>query len=299
MNLVGRQSGRLGYIYVALAAVLFAVSGTSAKFLFHSGITPFQLIQLRTTLAFTCLLIWLCLRHSALLKISLKDLPYFVALGVFGIGAAQFLYLFAISKINVAAAILLHYTGPVFVALYVVFIQRQKIGGISVLAVCGTLAGCYLVVGAYSLQLLALNRIGIISGLLAAVAFAVYSVLGDYGMRKYTSWTVLLYGMLFAALMWNILHPPLEAVLHRYSAVQWGWILFIGIFGTILPFGLYFEGIKKIRPTPASITATLEPISAGVIASIFLGEVLGPLQIIGGFIVIVSIILLQWKFSAS
>ena len=293
MNIDGRQKGNLGYFYVALAAVLFAVSGTAAKFLFHSGITPYQLIQLRTTFAFTCLLIWLCLRHSALLKISISDLPYFLALGVFGIGAAQFLYLFAISKINVAAAILLHYTGPVFVALYVVFVQRQKIGSISILAICGTLAGCYLVVGAYNLQLLALNRIGIISGLLAAVAFAVYSVLSEYGMRKYTSWTVLLYGMLFAALMWNVLHPPLEAVLHRYTPVQWGWILFIGIFGTILPFGLYFEGIKKIRPTPASITATLEPISAGVIASIFLGEVMGPLQITGGLIVIVSIILLQ------
>jgi drug/metabolite transporter (DMT)-like permease len=293
MNSVGRQSGKLGYFYVALAAVLFAVSGTSAKFLFHSGITPYQLIQLRTTLAFTCLLIWLCLRHSALLKISLKDLPYFLALGVFGIGAAQFLYLFAISKINVAAAILLHYTGPVFVALYVGFVQRQKIGGISILAILGTLAGCYLVVGAYSLQLLELNRTGIISGLLAAVAFAVYSVLSEYGMRKYTPWTVLLYGMLFAALMWNILNPPLEAMLHRYSPVQWGWILFIGIFGTVLPFGLYFEGIKRIRPTPASITATLEPISAGVIASIFLGEIMEPWQIFGGLIVIGSIILLQ------
>jgi len=293
MNFSGRHSGRLGYLYVALAAVLFAVSGTAAKFLFRSGITPYQLIQLRTTLAFTGLLIWLGLRHSALLKISLADLPYFLALGVFGIGAAQFLYLFAISKINVAAAILLHYTGPVFVALYVVFVQRQKIGRMSILAILGTLVGCYLVVGAYNLQLLTLNRIGIISGLLAAVAFAVYSVLSDSGMRKYTSWTVLLYGMLFAALMWNVLHPPLEALLQRYSAVQWGWILFIGIFGTVLPFGLYFEGIKRIRPTPASITATLEPISAGVIASIFLGEIMGPWQIFGGLIVIVSIISLQ------
>ena len=99
MNIDNRQKDKLGYLYVALAAVLFAISGTSAKFLFHSGITPYQLIQLRTTLAFTCLLIWLCLRHSALLKISISDLPYFLALGVLGIGAAQFLYLFAISKI--------------------------------------------------------------------------------------------------------------------------------------------------------------------------------------------------------
>jgi len=69
--------------------------------------------------------------------------------------------------------------------------------------------------------------------------------------------------------------------------------LFIGICGTIFPFGLYFEGIKRIKPTHASITATLEPISAGVIAAVFLGEVMVTLQIIGGLMVIVSIIILQ------
>ena len=293
MNSKNRDYSRLGYIYVAIAAFLFAISGTASKFLFQSGITAYQLIQLRTTIAFTALLIWLCLKHRSSLKISLNDLPYFLALGFLGIGAAQFLYLLAISKINVAAAILLHYTGPVFVALYAVFVQRQKIGRIGVVAICGTMMGCFFVVGGYNIELLALNRIGIISGLLAAAAFATYSVLSDYGMRKYTPWTVLLYGMLFASVMWNILHPPFEAIIYRYSAVQWGWVLFIGIFGTIVPFGLYFEGIKRIRPTYASITATLEPISAGIIAAIFLGERMLLLQIAGGLMVIVSIISLQ------
>ena len=69
--------------------------------------------------------------------------------------------------------------------------------------------------------------------------------------------------------------------------------MFIGVCGTIFPFGLYFEGVKRIQPTHASITATLEPISAGIIAALFLGEVMAPLQIIGGLIVIGSIIILQ------
>jgi drug/metabolite transporter (DMT)-like permease len=293
LNRIDLQQARLGYLYVSLAAILFAISGTSAKYLFNDGVTAFQLIQMRTTLAFAGLLTWICLKDPALLKISIKNLPYFIGLGVFGIGSAQFFYLLAISKINVAAAILLHYTGPVFVALYVVFIQRHKLSFNSVLAILGTLIGCFLVVGAYNLQLFALNRVGIVAGILAAVSFAVYSILSEYGMRKYTPWTVLLYGMLFAALMWNILHPPFEAFLHRYSPFQWGLILFIGVCGTIFPFGLYFEGVKRIKPTHASITATLEPISAGVIAAVFLGEMMGTLQIIGGLIVIVSIILLQ------
>ena len=109
-------TSRTGYLFVALAAVLFAISGSAAKFLFNSGVTPFQLIQLRTTLATIGLLVWLLLKDRSLLKISARDLIYFIALGVFGIGSAQFFYLFAISKINVATAILLHYTGPIFVA---------------------------------------------------------------------------------------------------------------------------------------------------------------------------------------
>lgn len=293
LSVNNQKNLQIGYLYVILAAILFGISGTAAKFLFNDGVTAFQLIQLRTTLASICLLAWMGCCRPKMLKVSIKTLPYFFGLGVLGIGSAQFFYLLAISKINVAAAILLHYTGPVFVALYVVLGQKKRLAFSSLLAISGTLAGCFLVVGAYNLELFSLNRIGITAGILAAISFAVYSVLSDYGMRKYTPWTVLSYGMLFAALMWNTLHPPLESFFHHYSAIQWGWILFIGILGTIVPFGLYFEGIRRIKPTHASITATLEPISAGIIAAIFLGEVMSPLQVLGGLIVIASITMLQ------
>ena len=286
---------KLGYLYVMLAAVLFAVSGTGAKFLFNRGMTPYQLIQLRVTLAFLGLLLWLAWRDRPLLKIAAKDLFYFMLLGSLGIGAAQFFYLFAISKIKVAAAILLHYTGPIFVALYAAIFRKQKLTRNSVLALGGTVAGCFLVAGAYNLDLLALNRSGIVGGLLAALAFAAYTLLSEYGMHKYSPWTVLLYALLFATLAWNVLHPPLEALLRFYAPAEWSWILFIAICGTILPFGLYFEGIKRIRSTHASITATLEPITAGVISAVFLGEILSGLQVLGGVLVLASIVLLQWK----
>lgn len=288
-----RQHASAGYVFVALAALLFAISGSASKYLFNTGLNAFQLIQLRTTLACVGLFIWLRARHPDLLTISRRDLPYFAALGILGIGSAQFFYLFAISKINVAAAILLHYTGPVFVYLYAVFVQKRRPGALSLLAVIGTLAGCFLMVGAYSLEVVSLNRAGILGGILAAVAFAVYSLLSEHGMRTYTPWTVLCYGMLFAALMWNVLHPPLAAVFQPYTAIQWLWIGFVGLCGTILPFGFYFEGVRRISPTHASLTATLEPISAGVLAALFLGEVMAPLQILGGAMVIVSILLLQ------
>jgi len=75
---------------------------------------------------------------------------------------------------------------------------------------------------------------------------------------------------LFAAFTWNILHPPLASFMRDYSAPEWGFIFYIGFMGTLVPFGLYLEGINLIRSTHASITATLEPITAGIISYLFL-----------------------------
>jgi drug/metabolite transporter (DMT)-like permease len=112
---------------------------------------------------------------------------------------------------------------------------------------------------------------------------------------RYTPWTVVFYALLFAAIVWNVFHPPLEAFTHTYSLSAWSAILFVGVFGTIFPFGLYNEGISRIRSTHASITATLEPVIAGVIAYLFLSEVMEPWQIVGSLLVIGSILLLQMR----
>ena len=289
------KNQRVGYLYVVIAALMWGLSGSSAKFLFRSGITPYQLAQLRLSISSGLLLLWLLIRHPALLKIDRKDIFYFILFGTVGMAGVQFTYLFAISKINVAAAILLQYLAPSFIALHSVIFMRERIKPATIAALAGATLGCYLVVGAYNVDILTMNFAGIISGILAGITFAWYSIHGEYGMRRYNPWTVLFYALLFGALVWNVLHPPLEALIHRYAPVQWVWILYIGVLGTLVPFGLYLEGINLIRSTRASITATLEPITAGVISYIFLNEILETLQIIGGVLVIASIILLQLK----
>jgi drug/metabolite transporter (DMT)-like permease len=210
-------------------------------------------------------------------------------------GLCQFTYLFAISRINVAAAILLQYLAPSFIALHAVIFLRERLSIATTGALLGATCGCYLVVGAYNLDLLALNLTGILSGILSAVTFAWYSIHGEYGMRRYAPWTVLFYALFFAGIVWNLFYPPLEAFRHDYTLVEWGWIFYIGICGTLLPFGLYLEGVNYIRSTRASITATLEPITAGVVSYAFLNEILAPLQVFGGILVIASIVWLQLK----
>jgi drug/metabolite transporter (DMT)-like permease len=227
------------------------------------------------------------------LRIARADILYFAVFGCIGMAGVQFTYLFAISKIHVAAAILLQYLAPAIIAMHAVLFFRDRLKTITVAALVGAMVGCYLVVGAYNLNMLALNLLGIVSGLLSAVGFAWYSIQGEYGMRKYSPWTVIFYAMLFGALTWNVFYPPLEGFMHARSPILWALIMYIGVLGTLVPFGLYLQGVNLIRSTRASITATLEPITAGVLSFLFLNEIMEFWQVLGAVLVILSVILLQ------
>jgi drug/metabolite transporter (DMT)-like permease len=290
----GKKMGgsRTGYCYVVLAALLWALSGSASKFLFVRGISPFELVQLRTSLGTVALFVWLLIRQPRLLRISREDMLYFCQLGI-ALATAQFTYFYAISKMQVAAAILLQYQAPVLIAVYASMFSTEELSPLTLACVAGAIAGCYLTVGGYSLDLLSLNRAGIVAGLASAAAFAWYTVSTEYGMRKYNPWTVVFYALLVAAVVWNILQPPLHAFFNGHGAVAWIWISFIGICGTVLAFGFYTAGVARIRPTRASVTATLEPIIAGFVAYLFLDEVMKLWQVVGAIVVIASIVSLQ------
>ncbi len=293
-----KRIDRMGYLLAALAALCWASSGTAAKYLFLNGVTAFELVQMRTTLAAGIILGWLAFRDRSLLVVERRDLPYFITLGV-GLAAVQFTYLFAISRIQVAAAILIQYQAPLFVALYTLFVLGTKLPAVVFAAMAGSLFGCWLVVGGYNLDLLHMNRVGLLTALASAVTFAWYTVRCEYGMKRYAPWTVVFYGLLFSAVIWNILHPPLTGFLKPSGGAQWGCVLIVGFLGTVLAFICYNEGIRRIGATRASITATLEPITAGFIAWTLLGETMEPWQVLGAALVIASIIGLQLGRSAS
>jgi probable blue pigment (indigoidine) exporter len=56
----------------------------------------------------------------------------------------------------------------------------------------------------------------------------------------------------------------------------------VTVFGTLLPYALYFAALARISVTHVSITSTLEPVVAGLVAFAVLGETLAPPQLAGG-----------------
>ena len=291
----GKNNSVKGYVYVILAAMMWASSGTAGKALFEGGMKPFDLVQVRVTLSAILIFLAFLIFSRNLLWIRVKDIPFFVLLGSFGMALVTGSYLYTISKIQVAAAILIQYLAPIFVAIFSMVFWKEPVSFLKVSALCLAFGGCYLVVGGYKVQLLQMNRMGILGGLTSAITFAAYTLLGERAMHRYKPWTVLFYALAFSVLTWHLIYPPFTYLRGGFTLVQWEWILYISVVGTILPFGFFFAGINYIRSTRASATAIFEPIFAGFLALVFLGEKLQLPQIIGGVLVIAAIVMLQFQ----
>lgn len=277
-----------GYIAVMGAATLWGISGVVAKTLFNRAIAPWTLIEIRLTGAFILLLVILAVRGHPL-RLAAPQVGRMVALGL-AMTAAQFTYYLTISLTDVATALFLQYTAPVFVALYAWAVDREALGWLKGAAIVLAVAGSYfLVTGGGGIRI---SPLGLTSGLLAAVAFGIYAILGRGRVRDLGSTTALLYTLGVGALVWSVIVPPWRAYA-GHTPAEWALFAYIIVFATILPFGLFLYGLRWISSSMASITATLEPVVGSAAAFVILGELLGGSQIAGALAIAAAVILIQ------
>ncbi len=287
------DSSLKGYLSVIAASILWASSGAVGKALFSQGVTPYDLVQIRVTFASLIFGAYLLIFFRPILKVSLADMKWMFIHGAVLMALVQISYFYTISKLQLMTALLLQYLSPILVAIYAAFFWAEKITGFKLMAIIMAFTGCYLAVGGYNPDNLKLNVNGIAGGLVAALSYAAYCLLGEKLMSKYSPWTVVFYALFFAAITWHVVHPPFKYIHTSYSTIQLLGMSYIIIVGTIGAFSLFFWGINYIRSTRAMITATLEPVSAGFIAWIFLGETLEPLQILGAIFSVCAVAVLQ------
>lgn len=257
-------------------------------------IDPLILSQSRTTISFLVLLpvLW-ARRGSAKLKLPMVDLGRIVLIGVLGVAASNYLYYLAIQRTNVATAIILQYTAPVLVLLYMVArgFQRATLQRIAAVGLAGI--GSALVIGIVGSGGLRLDAVGVVAAILAAVAFAFYNVAGHQILARYDRWIVLLYTTLSAGVFWMIVNPPWKLVAAHYSGLQWEFLLVFAVVSMLAPFSFYFAGLQYLEPTRAIVASCLEPVFSIVLAALLLGESLRPIQALGIVIVLAAIVIVQ------
>ena len=99
---------------------------------------------------------------------------------------------------------------------------------------------------------------------LDAVSCVVYTLLSIKPVRKWGSVVVNAIGMLTGGIFLSFLYRPWEVMPHLDLA---GWLAFFGIvlFGTVLTYVLFLQGVRDIGPLNTTLIATVEPMSSALL----------------------------------
>ena len=286
------------------AATLFAVNGVVSKVILASGITPLRLTEFRATFGFLGLAVVLALAAPDRLRLSRREVPFLLFYGVCGFAIVQWLYLVAIHRLPIGIGLLLEFTAPVLVALWARFAWHEPVRKRVWAALVLSLGGLALVAEVWSG--LALDGIGVVAGLVDAVALAVYFLVGERGVGRRDPLSLVCYALFFAALFWAVTQPwwsfpfgdlqgstSLHGHLAGTSVPLWLLYASLIVFGTMLPFALSIGALRHLPATTVGVIATFEPVAASVVAWLWLGESLDTPQLAGGAVVLTGIVLAQ------
>jgi drug/metabolite transporter (DMT)-like permease len=294
----------LGYTMVAVAATLFAVNGTVSKVILGSGITAQQLTEVRCAGALIGLTLIAAVMRPRSLRLSKRELPLLVVLGVGGLALVQWSYFFAIHRVAIGIALVIQFVGPILVALWARFVYGDQVRQRIWVALALALGGLVLVAEIWKSH--RPDGAGLAAAALAAVTYAAYLLLAERGVRTRDPISLAAWGFLFATLFWSALSPwwefPGARVDDRASLLGnlasshlpvWALMVWMVVLGTIVPFALVVAALRHISATRAGITGMLEPVLAIVVAWAWLGESLDPLQLSGAAATLAGISLAQ------
>lgn len=287
-----RRRPRLGYLLAAVAAAMFAVNGSIAKLLLEDGVSAAHLSQLRVTVAFVMLGGALALVDRPRLRIARADVPRMAWLGLAGVAIVQLSYFLAIERMPISVALVIQFTGPAMVLLWLRVAHGRRLKPSLYGAVALSVAGSALVVEVFDAG--SIDGLGVAYALVAAVTFAIYLVGFERAGHSYDAFTTLTWGLGFATLFWALVSPPWTFPLGELdSAGNVALALGVVVIGTLAPFLLNVSALRHLPAARVGVVATLEPVLATLVAWAIHDEALAGIQIAGGLLVVVAVAWVQ------
>jgi drug/metabolite transporter (DMT)-like permease len=291
---------RRSELLLILSATMFASNGIASKLLLDGHITAWRLAQVRALSACAILAIYLWRKAPQTFRIKRTEILPLVSYGIIGIAMVQALYFLAISRMHVSIALLIEFTAPVWIVVYLRVVKRKHVPNQMWLALVLALTGLALIAQIW--DGLTLDGIGVIAGFGASFALAFYFLCGESLSGVRDNQSITMWGFFFAGFAWCLVLPiwsfpfdvftasiPLEGALEGSNAPGWVLILYVVLIGTILPYLCVMVGLKNLKASTTSAFGLLEPIFAGIVAWFWFSESWNAIQLIGGAVVIAGI----------
>ncbi|AET67863.1 putative permease, DMT superfamily [Desulfosporosinus orientis DSM 765] len=274
-------------LLVLISTLGFSVYPIFGKIVFAGGASLATVLFVRFTIAaivFWTITIWL----EGFPRLSLKT--WLILWGMGGIGYSMMagLYISSVLYIPASLAALLLYAYPVIVTFLAVLTKQERFSVFKLAGVVLATLGLVLVLG---LALQGISIIGVSLALGAAFVYSVYIIIGNKMLETVTPLVSTAIISTSAAVTYGTIGLPIGGATWHLSGHTWLGILGIILFSTIIAMLTFFQGIKQIGATSASIISTSEPVMTVIFAVILFNEHLTIIQGIGGTFVVIGGIL--------
>lgn len=191
---------------------------------------------------------------------------------------------------TISNATLSYYFAPIFVMILAPFVLKEKLTAVKTGSIIIAMIGLFLVVniGGGSTGSSYNHPVGILYGLMAAALYSSVILMNKF-IKNLTGFETTLVQLLVAAVVllpYVISRDHLDfSGLNSKSILL---LLILGIVHTGLAYFLYFSAVKDLKGQTIAVLSYIDPISAVVMAAVFLGESMSIIQIIGGVLILGS-----------
>ena len=285
-----------GIVYASLASSLWSISGVSGEVLFKRyGFSAEWLVSIRTLISGIVLL-------GIVRFIEKKDIfaPFkkkedrikIILFGVAGMYLVQATYFKTIEMSNVSFATILQFTAPFFIFIYEAVKNRKMPSVSTVILLIMTAVGVDLVATKGNFSNLSWSMGALLLGLFSAIMIAFYTIYPKNLLEKYSSMTVVGWGMIIGSGIANFIHPfwKVSGEVNTMSLIHVGVVV---ILGTAVAYLIFITSLKYISSSLAGILTAFEPSLATLLSVALFGLSLSFSEGIGFTLVFSSILILQ------
>jgi drug/metabolite transporter (DMT)-like permease len=215
----------------------------------------------------------------------------------------QWFYFESISRMPITISLLIEFMAPIFVVLYARFVMHVSVRNTVWLGLALAVVGLALVAQVWNG--FTLDKVGVLFAVASMTTLVFMYLLGDKASQGRDPVSLLMWAFIFASIFFAILRPwgsfpwdslqaqvtPFEGGTNVYPI--WPFFAFMVLIGTLVPYVLVINSIRHIGGPGASIMGMTEPPIAAIAAWIVLGEIFVVVQILGGVIMLIGIIVAQ------
>ncbi|MCZ2825438.1 MULTISPECIES: EamA family transporter [unclassified Modestobacter] len=298
--MLDRRTGLTGLLLAVVSAAAFGTSGVFASALLDAGWTAGSAVTVRVGVASVALAVPALVQLRGRWSLLRANAGAVLAFGALAVALPQLAYFYAVSRLSVGVALLLEYSGVLLVVLWTWARLGQRPSRVTGAGVVVAVGGLVLVLDVLSGA--QIDPLGVMWGLIAAVGLASYFVLSAHSDDALpplvSAWAGLGVGALVlgAAALVGVLPWRTTAVDVELAGRSTSWlvpVLGVALVSAALAYATGIAAVRRLGSRLSSFVGLSEVLFAVVAAWLALGQQPNSVQLVGGVVVLVGIVLVR------